>query len=81
MIQNSELEWFKSSYSDSGDINDCVEVAHSWFKSSYSDSSDGNDCVEVANTPATVHVRDSKDTALPHLTFAPHAWTGFLAAQ
>ncbi|MCI3272479.1 DUF397 domain-containing protein [Streptomyces cylindrosporus] len=23
----TELHWFKSSYSDSGDINDCVEVA------------------------------------------------------
>ncbi|MFD9523411.1 DUF397 domain-containing protein [Streptomyces sp. NPDC059979] len=28
MIHEPELEWFKSSYSDSGDINDCVEVAH-----------------------------------------------------
>ncbi|MFD3679766.1 DUF397 domain-containing protein [Streptomyces sp. NPDC058613] len=27
MIHSPELEWFKSSYSDSGDINDCVEVA------------------------------------------------------
>ncbi|MFH8633387.1 DUF397 domain-containing protein [Streptomyces lydicus] len=25
----SELEWFKSSYSSSGDGNDCVEVAKS----------------------------------------------------
>ncbi|MFP3988537.1 DUF397 domain-containing protein [Streptomyces sp. E11-3] len=24
---DSGLEWFKSSYSDSSDINDCVEVA------------------------------------------------------
>ncbi|MFJ4771566.1 DUF397 domain-containing protein [Streptomyces uncialis] len=24
----SELEWFKSSYSSSSDINDCVEVAN-----------------------------------------------------
>ncbi|MFF9983839.1 DUF397 domain-containing protein [Streptomyces erythrochromogenes] len=23
----AELDWFKSSYSDSSDINDCVEVA------------------------------------------------------
>ncbi|MGW0393534.1 DUF397 domain-containing protein [Streptomyces sp. NPDC003042] len=58
MIRKSELEWFKSSYSDSGDINDCVEVA---------------------NTPATTHVRDSKDTALPHLTFTPRAWTDFVS--
>ncbi|MFJ9340271.1 DUF397 domain-containing protein [Streptomyces sp. NPDC101733] len=51
-----------------------------WFKSSYSDSGDINDCVEVAATSTTVHVRDSKDTALPHLGFAPAAWAGFLAA-
>ncbi|MFD9332835.1 DUF397 domain-containing protein [Streptomyces sp. NPDC060028] len=50
-----------------------------WFKSSYSDSSDGNDCVEVARTPATVHVRDSKDLRRPHLAFAPRAWAGFVA--
>lgn len=50
-----------------------------WFKSSYSDSSEGDDCVEVASTPATVHVRDSKDLHQPHLAFAPRAWAGFLA--
>ncbi|MEU9717230.1 DUF397 domain-containing protein [Streptomyces sp. NPDC047976] len=81
MIHKAELEWFKSSYSDSGDVNDCVEVAHAWQKSSYSDSSDGNDCVEVSSTPTRIHVRDSKDTTIPHLTFGPAAWTGFLAAQ
>ncbi|MFJ3975723.1 DUF397 domain-containing protein [Streptomyces sp. NPDC090021] len=58
MTDNRELGWFKSSYSDSGDINDCVEVA---------------------NTPGTVLVRDSKDTARTHLTFGPHAWAGFVA--
>ncbi|HEY9441116.1 MAG TPA: DUF397 domain-containing protein [Streptomyces sp.] len=26
-VDPSELEWFKSSYSSSGDGNDCVEVA------------------------------------------------------
>ncbi|MGW1517681.1 DUF397 domain-containing protein [Streptomyces sp. NPDC002287] len=50
-----------------------------WSKSSFSDSSDGNDCVEVANTPALIHVRDSKDTALPHLISTPSAWTGFIS--
>lgn len=50
-----------------------------WFKSSYSSGSEGDSCVEVANTPATVHVRDSKDTRLPHLTFTPHTWAGFVA--
>ncbi|MBT2476749.1 DUF397 domain-containing protein [Streptomyces sp. ISL-94] len=58
MIHNPELDWFKSSYSDSGDINDCVEVA---------------------NTPATIHIRDSKNLQGPQLAFAPHAWTGFVA--
>lgn len=48
-----------------------------WFKSSYSDGSEGDSCVEVATTPATIHVRDSKDVHGPHLTFAPHAWTEF----
>ncbi|MFE7951109.1 DUF397 domain-containing protein [Streptomyces sp. NPDC057426] len=27
MIRNPELDWFKSSYSDSSNGNDCVEVA------------------------------------------------------
>ncbi|MFF4642150.1 DUF397 domain-containing protein [Streptomyces sp. NPDC001389] len=27
MNHASDLDWFKSSYSDSSDINDCVEVA------------------------------------------------------
>ncbi|MET9324939.1 DUF397 domain-containing protein [Streptomyces sp. NPDC003038] len=50
-----------------------------WFKSSYSSSSEGDDCVEVATTPATVHVRDSKDPQIPALAFAPNAWAGFVA--
>ncbi|MEU3470620.1 DUF397 domain-containing protein [Streptomyces sp. NPDC006687] len=33
----------------------------------------------MANTPALIHVRDSKDTALPHLIFTPSAWTGFIS--
>ncbi|GAA3380292.1 DUF397 domain-containing protein [Streptomyces racemochromogenes] len=81
MTDYPELHWFKSSYSDGSEGDSCVEVAHAWQKSSYSDNGDINDCVEVASTPARVHVRDSKDTALPHLTFGPTAWTGFLAAQ
>ncbi|WP_328926473.1 DUF397 domain-containing protein [Streptomyces sp. NBC_00190] len=27
MIHKVELDWFKSSYSSSSDINDCIEVA------------------------------------------------------
>ncbi|WP_329337997.1 DUF397 domain-containing protein [Streptomyces sp. NBC_00663] len=52
-----------------------------WFKSSYS-SDDGPACVEVAISPthATVHIRDSKDTARPHLTVTDRAWSTFLTA-
>ncbi|WP_395180779.1 DUF397 domain-containing protein [Streptomyces lusitanus] len=32
----------------------------------------------MAATPATIHVRDSKDTDGPRLAFAPTAWAGFL---
>ncbi|MEU3059932.1 DUF397 domain-containing protein [Streptomyces subrutilus] len=49
-----------------------------WFKSSYSSGSEGDSCVEVAHAPGEVRVRDSKDTALPHLTVTPTAWTGFV---
>ncbi|MFG2964379.1 MULTISPECIES: DUF397 domain-containing protein [unclassified Streptomyces] len=54
-----------------------------WFKSSYSSGSEGDSCVEVALSPATVHVRDSKNTAAPsrgpHLAFPPATWTAFLS--
>ncbi|MFH8566843.1 DUF397 domain-containing protein [Streptomyces sp. NPDC017993] len=72
----SELEWFKSSYSSSGDGNDCVEVA--WTKSSYSNSSEGDSCVEVATAPDTIRIRDSKNPDGPQLTFAPTTWADFL---
>lgn len=48
-----------------------------WFKSSYS-GSNGGDCVEVATCPHTVHVRDSKDIAVPALALSPAAWADFL---
>ena len=49
-----------------------------WFKSSYSSGGDG-DCVEVAVTPATVHVRDSKDSGGPRLTLPASVWADFVA--
>ncbi|WP_340560899.1 DUF397 domain-containing protein [Streptomyces sp. GSL17-111] len=48
-----------------------------WTKSSHS-SNDGPDCVEVAATPATVHVRDSKNPAGPALALAPATWSAFI---
>ncbi|MEU2899102.1 MULTISPECIES: DUF397 domain-containing protein [unclassified Streptomyces] len=56
---------------------DASELA--WFKSSYSDGTDGNSCVELALTPGTVHVRDSKNTEGPRITFAPDTWAAFVS--
>lgn len=50
----------------------------SWFKSSHS-GNEGGECLEVALSSATVHVRDSKDTAREGLALTPAAWTAFLA--
>lgn len=77
-MNTTELAWFKSSYSSSGD-GDCVEVALSWHKSSYSSGGDG-DCVEVATCPDTVHVRDSKVRDGDQLALSPTAWVRFLTA-
>ncbi|MFJ3646975.1 DUF397 domain-containing protein [Streptomyces murinus] len=49
-----------------------------WFKSSYSSAS-GDNCIEVATTPATTHVRDSKDKQGPQLALAPNTWSAFVA--
>ncbi|MFD7918654.1 DUF397 domain-containing protein [Streptomyces sp. NPDC059740] len=49
-----------------------------WFKSSHSGGA-GGECVEVATTPATVHVRDSKDTGHGTLTVSPRAWREFVS--
>lgn len=51
-----------------------------WSKSSYS-GPDGGQCVEVANSPGTVHVRDSKNTDRPALSFAPAAWAAFTGSR
>ncbi|MGZ3116136.1 DUF397 domain-containing protein [Streptomyces sp. H62] len=50
-----------------------------WSKSSYS-GNDGPDCVEAALslTGAAMHIRDSKDTSRPHLTFAGASWAAFV---
>ncbi|MEV0415252.1 DUF397 domain-containing protein [Streptomyces sp. NPDC050448] len=77
MIHKIELDWFKSSYSSSSDINDCVEVA--WVKSSYSSGSEGDSCVEVAACPEAVRVRDSKVLDGPQLALTPQAWAGFVS--
>ncbi|MEU5340828.1 DUF397 domain-containing protein [Streptomyces sp. NPDC020766] len=49
-----------------------------WFKSSFS-SSEGDDCVETATTPATIHVRDSKNAEGPQVTLSLAAWSSFVA--
>ena len=49
-----------------------------WFKSSCSGTA-GDNCIEIAPTPATIHIRDSKDPSRPHLDLTPTAWTAFVA--
>ncbi|MBC9728579.1 DUF397 domain-containing protein [Streptomyces sp. TRM68367] len=49
----------------------------SWQKSTYSE--EGSACVEIATTPSTIHIRDSKNPAGPHLTLQPTAWADFLS--
>lgn len=74
---NTELAWFKSSYSG-GQDESCVEVAVAWRKSSYSGGT-GEACIEISACPHTVHIRDSKDTSLPSLAVSPDSWASFLA--
>ncbi|MFJ8333365.1 DUF397 domain-containing protein [Streptomyces sp. NPDC094437] len=52
-----------------------------WFKSSYSSSSEAGDCVEVAVTPATIHVRDSKNPSCGNFAVAPASWARFLVHE
>jgi hypothetical protein len=49
-----------------------------WFKSSHSSTNEPGDCVEVATTPATIHIRDSKNPRHGILTVSPAAWADFL---
>ncbi|WP_327704006.1 DUF397 domain-containing protein [Streptomyces decoyicus] len=95
MGSTSELEWIKSSYSDSNERDDCIEVAWqkssysgsdnndcvevAWTKSSYSGQGNGNECIEVAPTPSTIHIRDSKNPGGPQLHLRPAAWADFVA--
>jgi hypothetical protein len=59
-------------------MSDTTQLA--WFKSSYS-GTEGDNCIEVALTPATIHIRDSKDRTRPHLTLGPAAWSAFVAQR
>ncbi|MHB9861365.1 DUF397 domain-containing protein [Streptomyces sp. YIM S03343] len=47
-----------------------------WRKSTH--SPDGSNCVEIAATPTTIHIRDSKTPASPHLTFPLTGWSDFV---
>ncbi|MEI5524054.1 DUF397 domain-containing protein [Streptomyces brasiliscabiei] len=71
------LIWFKGSYSGTEGDN-CHEVRLDWRKSTYS-SPQADSCVEAATTPATIHVRDSKDTTRPHFDLGPSAWAAFVS--
>jgi uncharacterized protein DUF397 len=51
-------------------------TALKWYKSTRSGAA--GHCVEVAETPATIFVRDSKNSAGPVLRFDAMTWSGFL---
>ncbi|MET9516029.1 DUF397 domain-containing protein [Streptomyces sp. NPDC002994] len=74
---SDELNWFKSSYSDTEGSN-CLEVALAWRKSTYSNT-EGGACVEVATCPRTVHIRDSKVKGGPQLAVPAPSWAAFVA--
>ena len=57
-----------------------MTTALNWFKSSYS-GSEGGACLEVAIGSSTIHVRDSKNPAGPHLTVTPEAWGSFVREE
>ncbi|MET7567249.1 DUF397 domain-containing protein [Streptomyces sp. NPDC005492] len=70
--------WQKSSFSGSGDGNNCIELASTWQKSSFSGSGDGNACLELATTPpTTLHLRES-ETPTTTLTTTPAALAALL---
>lgn len=48
-----------------------------WVKSSHS-SNDGPECVEVASVIDTIHVRDSKATQGPQLSFPSASWSALI---
>jgi hypothetical protein len=48
-----------------------------WFKSSYSGGA-GGECVEIAALPASVYIRDSKDTGRGTFAVSPTAWSAFV---
>jgi hypothetical protein len=53
------------------------EHAHlTWRKSSVSGDSGG--CVEIAMSPASVHVRNSRNSGGPQLVFLYQEWAAFL---
>ena len=72
--------WQKSSFSGSGDGNNCIELATTptgWLKSSFSGGGDGNACLELATTPTAFHLRES-DAPTTHLTTTSTALAALL---
>lgn len=50
-----------------------------WRKSSYS-GNQGGDCVEFAETGHQVHVRDTRNRPLGHLSFPAGDWHSFIVS-
>ncbi|MDX3521141.1 DUF397 domain-containing protein [Streptomyces scabiei] len=72
--------WQKSTFSDGGEGDTCVELAavfDTWQKSTFSGGAEGNACVELAASPTTLHLRES-NTPATHLRTTPTPLAGLL---
>ncbi|MDX6362873.1 MAG: hypothetical protein QOC85_1883 [Streptomyces sp.] len=69
-MRDSQLAWFKSSYSDDQGGN-CLEAAYTWRQSSYSDDQ-GGECLEVAYPWRKSSHSDDFDVACVEVAACPH---------
>jgi hypothetical protein len=68
--------WRKSSFSESSNDSDCVEIGR-WHKSSFSEGNNETACVEIGRGANVIAVRDTKNTEGGMLTFATAGWHAF----
>jgi Domain of unknown function (DUF397) len=78
-MEDADMNWRKSRYSNGGE-NACIEVASApWRKSSYS-SNGGATCVETASDSGVILVRDTTDREGGLLSVPAPEWARFTAS-
>ncbi|WP_431044546.1 DUF397 domain-containing protein [Streptomyces sp. P1-3] len=75
-----EMRWRKSSYSEGGEDNHCIELACGWQKSSYSADGEDNHCVELARTAGPAVLLRESDDPQQIIATGPAPLRGFLRA-